>query len=102
MNGFVSAQTLLDFLRGNKPDLILLDIRMPEMDGTEAMGLIRALSETAAALEAASDRGDEETIRRKHPSMMAQYRALRDVLSAYVGTDASAPDGEEILEFMPD
>lgn len=67
MTGFVSAQTLLDFLRGNKPDLILLDIRMPEMDGTEAMGLIRALSETAAALEAASDRGDEETIRRKHP-----------------------------------
>ena len=37
-----SGQALLDFLRENRPDLILLDINMPEMDGFETITRLRA------------------------------------------------------------
>ncbi len=32
-----SGKAMLDFVKTNKPDLILLDIRMPEMDGFESL-----------------------------------------------------------------
>ena len=44
-----SGRALLDFVRENRPDLILLDIRMPEMDGFET--LRRLKQETAPGLE---------------------------------------------------
>ena len=36
-----SGQALLDYVRDNRPDLILLDIRMPEMDGFETLRLLK-------------------------------------------------------------
>lgn len=38
-----SGQMLLDYVRSNEPDLILLDVRMPEMDGFEALKRLREL-----------------------------------------------------------
>lgn len=44
VSAFKSAPVLFDFLRqGNRPDLILLDIIMPECDGFEALKQIRIL-----------------------------------------------------------
>ncbi|MBO4749724.1 MAG: response regulator [Lachnospiraceae bacterium] len=40
-----SGQMLLDYIQGNEPDLILLDVRMPEMDGFEALERLRELEE---------------------------------------------------------
>jgi len=38
-----TGKELLDIFKGNKPDLILLDIKMPEMDGITALKEIRKI-----------------------------------------------------------
>ena len=65
-----------------------------------------ALSDAAAALEAAADAGDEDSIRQWHDGMMDQYSAATEVLRRSIGTaaldaaDAGADD--DILEFLPE
>jgi two-component system cell cycle response regulator DivK len=50
--------------RGHKPDLVLMDIRMPDLSGSEALKLIREDSHTkdipVVALTSSTMRGDEE------------------------------------------
>jgi CheY-like chemotaxis protein len=43
-----SGQELLNLLMDRKPDLIILDIMMPEMDGLEVLGRLKAVTETAS------------------------------------------------------
>jgi len=43
-----SGAELLNMLKTQKPDLIILDIMMPEMDGLEVLSRLKGLTETAS------------------------------------------------------
>jgi two-component system cell cycle response regulator DivK len=58
------AETGLALARIDQPDLILMDIQLPDMDGLEALGRLRLDERTAAipvlAVTAQAMRGDRE------------------------------------------
>ena len=63
----VDAEAGLTLARGDQPDLILMDIQLPGMDGLEATLLLKRGDATRAipviALTALAMKGDEERIR---------------------------------------
>ena len=65
--GAATAEAGLAFARDEQPNLILMDIQLPGMDGLEATGLLKRADATRAipviALTALTMKGDEERIR---------------------------------------
>lgn len=63
----IDAEVGLTMAREEQPDLILMDIQLPGMDGLEATALLKASDVTRAipviALTALAMKGDEERIR---------------------------------------
>lgn len=65
--GAANAEAGLTLARDEQPDLILMDIQLPGMDGLQATGVLKADPATRAipviALTALAMKGDEERIR---------------------------------------
>jgi two-component system cell cycle response regulator DivK len=65
--GAKDAEAGLTLARDRQPNLILMDIQLPGMDGLEATGLLKRADATQAipviALTALTMKGDEERIR---------------------------------------
>jgi two-component system cell cycle response regulator DivK len=63
----INAELGLTLARDEQPDVILMDIQLPGMDGLEATALLKAADATRAipviALTALAMKGDEERIR---------------------------------------
>jgi two-component system cell cycle response regulator DivK len=61
------AEAGLALARAEQPDLILMDIQLPGMDGLQAIGLLKGAEDTkdipVIALTALAMKGDEERIR---------------------------------------
>jgi len=76
-------QAVEQFFR-HRPDVALMDLRMPEMDGVEAITAIREKNADARIVVLTTFDGDEDI-----------YRGLRAGAKAYLLKDAT---GEELLE----
>jgi len=82
----IDAESGLTVARAEHPDLILMDIQLPGMDGLEATGLLKRDDATRAipviALTALAMKGDEERIRAAGcDGYIAKPLAYRDFLT---------------------
>lgn len=73
----------LDLFRSLKPDVVVLDLRLPRISGFEVIGLLRKERHPARIVVLSNYHGSEDI-----------YRAVRSGAMAYLTKDAS---GEELL-----
>jgi len=90
------AETGLTLARGQQPDLVLMDIQLPGMDGLEATALLKGDEATrdipVVALTALAMKGDEERIRAAGcDGYIAKPLAYRDFLATISWHLAKAP-----------
>ena len=81
-----NGREALEKFRHHRPDVTLMDLRMPEMDGVEATAAIRGEFPTARIILLTTYDGDEDI-----------YRGLRAGAQAYLLKDTPC---EEILETL--
>ena len=89
------AEAGLTMARAEQPDLILMDIQLPGMDGLEATGLLKRDEATCAipviALTALAMKGDEERIRAAGcDGYIAKPMRYKEVLAAVAAQLARA------------
>jgi two-component system, cell cycle response regulator DivK len=86
------GRTTVEIARRERPDLILMDLAMPGMDGWEAARRLKADAETAdipiIALTALAMRGDEERARQAgcdaYLSKPCRPQTIRDVVRQFL------------------
>ena len=99
--GAIDAESGLTIARSQKPDLILMDIQLPGMDGLEATAILKADADTrtipVVALTALAMKGDEERIRAAgcdgyiaKPLAYKEFLALIKALLPLPGAPANA------------
>ena len=90
------AESGLTLARSDQPDLILMDIQLPGMDGLQATALLKADASTRAipviALTALAMKGDEERIRAAGcDGYIAKPLAYREFLATISNLLVKAP-----------
>jgi DNA-binding NarL/FixJ family response regulator len=73
-----NGREAVELWKQHRPDITLLDLRMPELDGVGAIGEIRAQDETAHIIVLTTFDGDEDI-----------YRAIRAGAKGYLLKDAA-------------
>lgn len=91
-----SAEAGVALAREEQPDLVLMDIQLPRMDGLEATGLLKGDAATRAipviALTALAMKGDEERIRAAGcDGYIAKPLAYKDFLATVSAQLIKAP-----------
>jgi two-component system, cell cycle response regulator DivK len=91
-----NAETALTFAREARPDLILMDIQLPGMDGLQATALLKGDDATkdipVIALTALAMKGDEERILAAGcDGYIAKPLDYKDFLAVVAATLAKAP-----------
>jgi two-component system cell cycle response regulator DivK len=92
----IDAESGLALARNQQPDLILMDIQLPGMDGLEATALLKGNEATRAipviALTALAMKGDEERIRAAGcDGYIAKPLAYKEFLATIASHLATAP-----------
>jgi two-component system cell cycle response regulator DivK len=93
-----SAEHALELMRANRPDLLLLDLQLPEMDGLELTRILRAdphlSSVPIVAVTAYAMKGDEEKARAAGVDSYVTKPIAKDefrrVVSTFLKGEASA------------
>ena len=93
------AEAGLAMARAEQPDLILMDIQLPGMDGLEATGLLKSDEATRAipviALTALVMKGDEERIRAAgcdgYIAKPMRYQEVLAVIATHLAPVANVP-----------
>ena len=101
-----NGQEALDLAKGNKPDLILMDIRMPVMDGLEATRRLRSQEEfknlpILALTASAGQDGKERCLEAgcsAHLSKPIQSKELFEALSKHLGMDPLASQEPMVVQ----
>lgn len=89
----VDAEDGLALARAQQPDLILMDIQLPGIDGLDAIARLKSEQETLAipviALTALAMKGDEERIRAAgcegYIAKPIRYKEFLDLVSSFLG-----------------
>jgi len=85
-----SGEECLSLVAGLKPDLFLVDISMPGMNGWELVERLRAQAQPAPIIMLSANIGDGTTARSGHNDMLAKpfnLRELTDKLALHMGLD---------------
>ncbi|WLS05548.1 hybrid sensor histidine kinase/response regulator [Shinella oryzae] len=85
-----SGEECLSLAEGLKPDLFLVDISMPGMNGWELVERLRAQAQPAPVIMLSANIGDGTTARSGHNDMLAKpfnLRELTDKLALHMGLD---------------
>ncbi|MHB9111142.1 MAG: response regulator [Thermoleophilia bacterium] len=97
-----TGQKALEIAEGEQPDLVLMDIQLPEMDGLEVTRLLKQNERTShisvIALTAHVMRGDEERAREAgcsgYIAKPINTREFAGVIAGYLGEPQDDPGGK--------
>lgn len=105
------AEAGLTLARSDHPDLILMDIQLPGMDGLEATGLLKGDAQTkhipVIALTALAMKGDEERIRAAgcdgYIAKPMNYREFLAIVASHLaqGAVGRATEGQDLGSSSP-
>ncbi|HYD63247.1 MAG TPA: response regulator [Noviherbaspirillum sp.] len=93
----VTAQQGIDLAMKERPDVVLMDMQLPDMDGVEATRILKSSPQTAhtpvVAVTASAMKGDKERMLEvcdRYVEKPVEYKKLLGVIEEVTGSGSSA------------